>query len=72
MAADILLYGAKWIPVGEDQRQHVEFTRDLAIRMNNKFGDLFVVPEDNQKQTEFVGRRRASPYPQHCVIRKRK
>jgi tryptophanyl-tRNA synthetase len=56
MAADILLYGAKWVPVGEDQRQHVEFTRDLAIRLNNKFGDVFVVPEDNAKQTEFAGR----------------
>lgn len=56
MAADILLYGAKWVPVGEDQRQHVEFTRDLAIRLNNKFGELFVVPEDNAKQTEFAGR----------------
>lgn len=56
MAADILLYGAKWIPVGDDQRQHVEFTRDLAIRMNNKFGDLFIVPEDNTKQMEFTGR----------------
>jgi tryptophanyl-tRNA synthetase len=56
MAADILLYGAKWVPVGDDQRQHVEFTRDLAIRMNNKFGDLFVVPEDNTKQAEFTGR----------------
>jgi tryptophanyl-tRNA synthetase len=56
MAADILLYGAKWVPVGEDQRQHVEFTRDLAIRMNNKFGDIFVIPEDNSKQTEFSGR----------------
>src|SRR3990167_2649610 len=56
MAADILLYGAKWVPVGEDQRQHVEFTRDLAIRMNNKFGDLFIVPEDNAKQMEFAGR----------------
>jgi len=56
MAADILLYGAKWVPVGEDQRQHVEFTRDLATRMNNKFGDMFVVPEDNSKQTEFSGR----------------
>ena len=56
MAADILLYGAKWIPVGEDQRQHVEFTRDLALRMNNKFGELFVVPEDNTNQTEFAGR----------------
>ena len=56
MAADILLHGAKWVPVGEDQRQHVEFTRDLALRMNNKFGDLFVVPEDNQRQVEFAGR----------------
>ncbi len=55
MAADILLYGAKWVPVGEDQRQHVEFTRDLAIRMNHKFNNLFVVPEDNAKQAEFVG-----------------
>ena len=56
MAADILLYGAKWIPVGDDQRQHVEFTRDLAIRMNNKFGGIFTVPEDNAEQTEFAGR----------------
>ncbi|HEY5549674.1 MAG TPA: tryptophan--tRNA ligase [Candidatus Saccharimonadales bacterium] len=55
MAADILLYGAKWVPVGDDQRQHVEFTRDLALRLNNKFGELFVVPEDNKKQAEFVG-----------------
>lgn len=45
MAADILLYGAKYVPVGEDQSQHVEFTRDLATRMNNKFGELFVLPE---------------------------
>jgi tryptophanyl-tRNA synthetase len=56
MAADILLYGAKWVPVGEDQRQHVEFTRDLGMRLNNKFGELLVVPEDNAKQTQFSGR----------------
>jgi tryptophanyl-tRNA synthetase len=56
MAADILLYGAKWVPVGEDQRQHVEYTRNLAMRLNNKFGELFVVPEDNNKQTEFAER----------------
>ncbi len=57
MAADILLYGAKWVPVGDDQRQHVEFTRDLGMRLNNKFPQLgLVVPEDNQQQTEFVGR----------------
>ena len=56
MAADILLYGAKYIPVGEDQRQHLELTRDVAMRMNNKFGELFVVPEDWNKQVEFANR----------------
>ncbi len=56
MAADILLYGAKYVPVGDDQRQHVEFTRDLAVRMNNKFGELFVVPEDNESQAKFANR----------------
>lgn len=45
MAADILLYNADYVPVGEDQKQHVELTRDLAIRMNNRYGDLFKVPE---------------------------
>ncbi len=56
MASDILLYGASWIPVGEDQRQHLEFTRDLAIRMNNKFGELFVVPKDIKEQQKLVDR----------------
>jgi tryptophanyl-tRNA synthetase len=55
MAADILLYGAKWVPVGEDQRQHLELTRDLAIRLNNKFGELFTVPAEWDKQLEFNG-----------------
>lgn len=55
MAADILLYGAKYVPVGEDQRQHIELARDLAIRLNNKFGELFTVPEDWDKQLEFTG-----------------
>lgn len=55
MASDILLYGAKWVPVGEDQRQHLELTRDLAIRMNNKFGNLFTAPEEWQNQLEFAG-----------------
>ncbi|MGE4106295.1 MAG: tryptophan--tRNA ligase [Bacteriovoracia bacterium] len=46
MAADILLYGTHVVPVGDDQKQHLELTRDLAIRMNNVYGkDLFVVPE---------------------------
>ena len=45
MAADILLYNADYVPVGEDQKQHVELTRDLAIRFNNKYGETFTVPE---------------------------
>jgi len=44
-AADILLYQANAVPVGEDQRQHLELTRDLAIRFNGRFGDTFTVPE---------------------------
>ena len=43
-AADILLYDADEVPVGEDQRQHVEITRDIAQRFNHRFGDTFVVP----------------------------
>src|SRR6185295_10138017 len=45
MAADILLYRADRVPVGDDQRQHLELARDLAQRFNNRFGDLFPVPE---------------------------
>ncbi len=56
MAADILLYGAKYVPVGDDQTQHLEFTRDIAERMNTRFGELFVVPEPVQKQHEFFGK----------------
>jgi tryptophanyl-tRNA synthetase len=44
-AADILLYDTNEVPVGDDQRQHVEITRDAAIRFNHRFGDTFVVPE---------------------------
>lgn len=55
MAADILLYGAKYVPVGDDQTQHLEFTRDIATRMNNRFGELFVVPEPVAKQHAFFG-----------------
>ena len=45
MAADILLYQAHYVPVGEDQRQHCELTRDIAIRFNNLYGETFTVPE---------------------------
>lgn len=54
MAADILLYGAKYVPVGEDQTQHVELARDIAIRFNNKFGDIFIPPESEKHQIEFI------------------
>lgn len=55
MAADILLYDAKWVPLGDDQKQHLELTRDLAIRLNNKFdNELFTIPEEWKKQLEFM------------------
>jgi tryptophanyl-tRNA synthetase len=44
-AADILLYDASEVPVGDDQRQHIEITRDIALRFNHRFGDTFVVPK---------------------------
>ena len=54
-AADILLYDAEIVPVGEDQRQHIELTRDLATRFNQRFGDTFVLPEVSiQKETAKV------------------
>jgi tryptophanyl-tRNA synthetase len=45
MAADILLYQAERVPVGKDQKQHIEVARDIAIKFNNTFGDTFVLPE---------------------------
>ena len=62
MAADILLYNARYVPVGDDQKQHLELARDLGIRVNNKFEDAFadgvftVVPEDWKTQLEFAKR----------------
>ncbi len=61
MAADILLYGAKYVPLGDDQRQHLELTRDLALRLNEKFKDIFpngvfqTVPLEWNKQLSFSG-----------------
>jgi tryptophanyl-tRNA synthetase len=52
MAADILLYDAKYVPVGEDQKQHLELARDLAIRFNNRFGQTFRVPEELISKTD--------------------
>ncbi len=56
MAADILLYNAMYIPVGEDQTQHLEFTRDIAERINARFGEVLTVPEPVAKQHEFFGK----------------
>lgn len=56
MAADILLYGASYVPVGEDQTQHLEFARDIAQRINKQFGDIFMVPASVAKQHEFFGK----------------
>ena len=61
MAADILLYNAAYVPVGEDQTQHVEFTRDIATRLNNQFETefphgLFTVPKAVKEQHAFFGK----------------
>jgi tryptophanyl-tRNA synthetase len=48
MAADILLYSAALVPVGEDQRQHLELTRNIAERFNNRYGEIFAIPEGVQ------------------------
>ncbi len=72
MAADILLYDSDRVPVGEDQRQHLELTRDLALRFNHHYGDTFVVPEaaipkvgarimDLQNPTGKMGKTSGSP-----------
>jgi tryptophanyl-tRNA synthetase len=50
MASDILMYKSNLVPVGRDQKQHVEVTRDIAQRFNNKYGDIFVIPEPQIKE----------------------
>lgn len=57
MASDILLYQTTDVPVGEDQIQHIEITRDIATRFNNKFGETFVVPKAqvNKQTTRIMG-----------------
>lgn len=56
MAADILLYNSTYVPVGDDQRQHLEFARDIAERMNNMFSELLTVPKPVKEQHEFFGK----------------
>ncbi|MBQ2660860.1 tryptophan--tRNA ligase [Candidatus Saccharibacteria bacterium] len=56
MAADILLYSAEYVPLGEDQFQHIELARNLAIRFNHKFdSEVFVVPAKTAEQVKFMG-----------------
>ncbi len=54
MAADILLYDANLVPVGKDQNQHLEFTRDVAERFNNRMGETFVIPEGLSQQDVMI------------------
>ena len=55
MASDILLYDAEFVPVGKDQLQHLEMTKDVASRMNHKYGEIFVLPNPIlQKNTQLI------------------
>ena len=55
MAADILLFDSELVPVGKDQKQHLEMTRDIAIRFNNSFGQTLIIPEpDIEKETQLI------------------
>ena len=54
MAADILLYSAEYVPIGEDQFQHIELTRNIATRFNNRFGEIFTVPAKTADQVKFM------------------
>jgi tryptophanyl-tRNA synthetase len=56
MASDILLYNAEYVPVGDDQSQHLEFARDIAERINSRFGEIFTVPKPVREQHEFFGK----------------
>ncbi|MBR2855577.1 tryptophan--tRNA ligase [Candidatus Saccharibacteria bacterium] len=55
MAGDILLYSAEYVPVGEDQFQHVELARNIAERFNHRFGEVFVLPKTTDEQVKFMG-----------------
>ena len=55
MAADILLYSAEYVPIGEDQFQHIELARNLAMRFNHKYGELFTIPVKTSDQVKFMG-----------------
>jgi tryptophanyl-tRNA synthetase len=54
MAADILLYDAEFVPVGKDQQQHLEFTRDVAGRFNHQMGETFVLPQEKFQESTML------------------
>ena len=54
IAADILLYGGEKVPVGKDQKQHLEITRDIAIRFNHTYGETFIIPEADIEEDSAV------------------
>ncbi len=70
-AADVLLYDAVIVPVGEDQRQHIELTRDLGQRFNSRFGDTFTIPEVVDPEGDREDLRPAGPDRRRCRSRAR-
>ena len=68
MAADILLYDTDRVPVGDDQRQHLELTRDIAMRFNGRYGDTFVVPEADIPEGGGPGHGPAEPDEQDVEV----
>lgn len=73
MAADILAYQSNIVPVGRDQKQHVEVTRDIAIKFNNEFGNVFTIPEPSIRDTVAVvpgvdGQKMSKSYNNHIEI----
>jgi len=73
MAADILAYQSNVVPVGQDQKQHVEVTRDIAIKFNNQFGTVFTIPEPSIRDTVAIvpgldGRKMSKSYDNHIEL----
>jgi len=73
MAADILAYQSDIVPVGSDQKQHVEVTRDIAVKFNNQFGDVFTIPEALVRDSVAVvpgldGQKMSKSYNNHLEI----
>ncbi len=73
MAADILAYQSNIVPVGRDQKQHLEVTRDLAIKFNNEYGEIFTLPEASIQETVAVvpgidGQKMSKSYDNHILL----